>query len=374
MCSRMIKLVHDHTRQAVVEGVFACRTAHIPRPPSLRSVSFNPLPLLSRPPDRVLYRAFREMYNILTLVLLLSIVILPQEGDDALPPPPLRKPRDTLVQDYLGREGAEQFLSDWDEERSSTSESESCRLSQHGVTSRQSQWELARVHVERQGIMVASSRVSSVAPETTRQVAAAVPKGDLLREEGVAAGSLQASLSPQDMQTREAHRNPDSDNASASASTPKKQEQEADRVGVRQVRGRAACIEDIIMNDFSVPSPAETSTGLDLDKGGAGRSGSTAEGGRRSPSVTRRRRRAGEGAGRGTYVAKVSSSEGIFDDDGSGLNSVGKTGGENSEGCGASTCAGGRGGVFEERREALPRGDRGRSSLLDLADQSMEDI
>lgn len=35
-------------------------------------------------------------------------------------PQPIR-PRDTLVQDYLGREGAEQFLSDWDEERSSTS-------------------------------------------------------------------------------------------------------------------------------------------------------------------------------------------------------------------------------------------------------------
>ncbi|CBN76795.1 expressed unknown protein [Ectocarpus siliculosus] len=31
------------------------------------------------------------------------------------------RPRDTLVQDYLGREGAEQFLSDWDEERSSAS-------------------------------------------------------------------------------------------------------------------------------------------------------------------------------------------------------------------------------------------------------------
>ncbi|CAN0319317.1 unnamed protein product, partial [Hapterophycus canaliculatus] len=33
------------------------------------------------------------------------------------------RPRDTLVQDYLGREGAEQFLSDWDEERSSASSS-----------------------------------------------------------------------------------------------------------------------------------------------------------------------------------------------------------------------------------------------------------
>ncbi|CAN0483615.1 unnamed protein product, partial [Ectocarpus sp. 12 AP-2014] len=31
------------------------------------------------------------------------------------------RPRDTLVQDYLGREGAEQFLSDWDEELSSAS-------------------------------------------------------------------------------------------------------------------------------------------------------------------------------------------------------------------------------------------------------------
>lgn len=36
--------------------------------------------------------------------------------------PPFRQ-RDTLVQDYLGREGAEQFLSDWDEERSSRSSS-----------------------------------------------------------------------------------------------------------------------------------------------------------------------------------------------------------------------------------------------------------
>lgn len=35
-------------------------------------------------------------------------------------PQPIR-PRDTVVQDYLGREGAEQFLSDWDDERSSTS-------------------------------------------------------------------------------------------------------------------------------------------------------------------------------------------------------------------------------------------------------------
>lgn len=41
-------------------------------------------------------------------------------GGAAAPPEPFR-PRDTLVQDYLGKEGAEQFLSDWDEERSSTS-------------------------------------------------------------------------------------------------------------------------------------------------------------------------------------------------------------------------------------------------------------
>lgn len=42
--------------------------------------------------------------------------------------PPFRQ-RDTLVQDYLGREGAEQFLSDWDEERSSRSSSMASTLS-----------------------------------------------------------------------------------------------------------------------------------------------------------------------------------------------------------------------------------------------------
>lgn len=41
-------------------------------------------------------------------------------SDPSSLPEPFR-PRDTLVQDYLGKEGAEQFLSDWDEERSSTS-------------------------------------------------------------------------------------------------------------------------------------------------------------------------------------------------------------------------------------------------------------
>lgn len=367
----------------------------------------------------------------MTLVLLLFIVILQQEGDAALSSPPLRRPRDTLVQDYLGREGAEQFLSDWDEERSSTSESEPCGLSQHlpcsspsGVTtavgalaSGQPQWELTCVHTERRGIMLdSSSRLSSGVPEATRQVAGAVPEEsvsmaegadpikspfrDLAREEGVAAGSQQTLLStvptdergvPQDRQAREAHRNSDSDGASATASMPKpkkqEQKQEADCVGVRQARGRAACLkDDSALSDFPARSPAETSMGIDLDKGDAGRSGSTAEGGRPSPSVARRRRRrwrAGDGAGRGTFVAKASSSEDIVDDDGSGLNSVGKTDGGDSGGSGASSCAGGRGGIFEESREAgeaLSREDVGRrirpprSSLLDLADQRIEDI
>lgn len=309
------------------------------------------------------------------LVLLLFMVILPQEGDDSLTSPLLRKPRDTLVQDYLGREGAEQFLSDWDEERSSTSESESCRFSHNGVTSRQSQWELARVHVERQGIMVASSScVSSLVPETTRQVAAAVLKGAHAREEGVAVGSQQASLSPQDRKARQDHRNSDSDDASAP--TPKTQEQ--DLLGVRQVCGRAACVkDDIALNDFSVSSSVETSTGLDLDKGGAGRSESIAKGGRPSPSRAEGGRWRAGGAGRGTFIAKVSSSEGIIHDDGSGLNNIGKTDGGDcdSGGCGASSWAGGRSGVSKKRREALPRGDMGRRpSLVDLADQSIEDI
>ena len=46
-----------------------------------------------------------------------------QSDDHATLPSRRFRPRDTLVQDYLGREGAEQFLSDWDEERSSSSSS-----------------------------------------------------------------------------------------------------------------------------------------------------------------------------------------------------------------------------------------------------------
>ena len=43
-----------------------------------------------------------------------------RQGDDPTPTSRNIRPRATLVQDYLGKEGAEQFLSDWDEERSSS--------------------------------------------------------------------------------------------------------------------------------------------------------------------------------------------------------------------------------------------------------------